>query len=421
VVLGLGFLGVFGGVGLGRFGYGAILPSMQQGLRISSASAGALASWNLGGYVLMVAIGGVLAYRFGPRLVVGIGSLVAAVGMFLTGMAGGMISASAARLLTGLGSGAVLVPSVALMSSWFDTNRRGMASGIVATGPALAMVIAGPAVPAVIADGGADGWRLAWYFFAGLTFVVAVVTLVFQRNRPYEVAPAPDAADPVCPAAPAPTERGFAGLRHILSTRYAWHIGIAYTAFGFAYMIYLTFFQRRLIHDLGLSDVTAGRLFLLLGAASLVCGFLWGTVSDRIGRGPALALNAFLQAIGAGIFAWWPTTPGIIISVLLCGFTAMAIPGIVGAGCGDRFGPALASASLGFVTIFLGLGQVLGPYLAGRMADAFGSLKYSYVLAGGMYLVGAVLAVFLRETEWATAKRERRDSAGSGGSGDATG
>ena len=37
-----GFLGVFGAIGLGRFGYSAILPSMQNGLQISSASAGAL-------------------------------------------------------------------------------------------------------------------------------------------------------------------------------------------------------------------------------------------------------------------------------------------------------------------------------------------------------------------------------------------
>ena len=87
--------------------------------------------------------------------------MVAALGMFLTGSANGVISASAARLLTGLGSGAVLVPSVALMSSWFDARRRGMASGIVASGPSLAMVIAGPLTPVIIEVGGRDGWRLA--------------------------------------------------------------------------------------------------------------------------------------------------------------------------------------------------------------------------------------------------------------------
>jgi MFS family permease len=94
--------------------------------------------------------------------------------------------------------------------------------------------------------------------------------------------------------------------------------------------------------------------------------------------------------------------------VVLCGLTAVAVPGMLGAGCGDQFGPPLASASLGFVTIFLGIGQVLGPYLAGKMADTFGSPQYSYLLAAGVFFVRAVLSAFLRETGWAAAKRQHR-------------
>ena len=65
VVLGMGFLAVFGALGFGRFGYSAILPAMQKDLGISSAAAGSLASWNLAGYMVMAALGGLLASRFG--------------------------------------------------------------------------------------------------------------------------------------------------------------------------------------------------------------------------------------------------------------------------------------------------------------------------------------------------------------------
>jgi MFS family permease len=428
----MGFLAVFGAIGFGRFGYSAILPSMQQDLGISSAAAGSLASWNLAGYVLSAAIGGVLASRFGPRLVVGIGSIIAALGMFATGLSGGVASASAARFLTGVGAGTVLVPSVALMSAWFDIHRRGMASGIVSSGASLALVIAGPVVPRIIEGGGADGWRLAWYFFAALTLAVGVLTFVIQRNRPdrsvhgsvlkgsiwtAESATASAASrDEVNVAAtlaswstaPARSAPASVDLRRVFRSRYTWHLGLVYLMFGFAYMIYFTFFQKRLTADLGLSSGAAGNIFLILGVCSIACGFLWGSISDRIGRGRALAMNLLLQGAAAVLFAWWPTTPGLVISTILCGLTALAIPGIVGAGCGDQFGPVLASASLGFVTIFLGLGQVLGPYLAGKMADSFGTLSYSYTLSAGVFLVGTVLAAFLRETGWAAATRGRR-------------
>jgi predicted MFS family arabinose efflux permease len=256
-----------------------------------------------------------------------------------------------------------------------------------------------------------------------------VLTLVIQRNRPSKAASASILQDSIWTAEPAANSfrpgadaamrstlarwstthtrsvQASLDLRSVLRSRYAWHMGLVYFAFGFAYMIYFTFFQKRLTADVGLSSATAGNLFLVLGVCSIVCGVLWGAISDRIGRGRAIAVNCLLQAVSAMLFAWWPTTLGLVLSAILCGLTALAIPGVVGAGCGDQFGPVLASASLGLVTVFLGVGQVLGPYLAGQMADALGSLKYSYLLATGVFLVAAVLAAFLRESGWLAAKR----------------
>jgi MFS family permease len=400
---------------------------MQKALDISTASAGSLASWNLGGYMLMAAVGGMLASRFGPRLVVGIGSLVAAAGMLATGLSHGVVSASAARLVTGLGGGMVLVPSVALMSAWFDVSRRGLTSGLVSSGSSLALVLTGPIVPRIIENGGADGWRSAWYFFAALTCVVGVLTFLIQRNRPKKTASAvADSIWDTDPLASRPMQGAVAAMQStldrwstvsvsrppksatmssVLRSRYAWHLGLVYFAFGFAYMIYFTFFQKRLIADVGMSSHSAGNLFLALGVGSIFCGVIWGSISDRIGRGRAIALNCLLQGVAAALFALWPSTTGLILSALLFGLTAIAVPGVVGAGCGDQFGPVLASASLGFVTIFLGVAQVIGPYLAGRMADAFGSLKYSYLLATGVFVAGALLAAFLKESGWAAETR----------------
>jgi MFS family permease len=186
IILAMATLGVLAAIGLGRFGYSAILPSMQKGLGLNNTEAGSLASWNLGGYVVMAAIGGFLASRFGARKVVGTGLAVTALGMLLTGLSGGLFSASLARLLTGVGSGLVLVPSVAMMATWFDAKHRGFASAIVASGPALALVAVGPLVPKIIASGGAGGWRLAWYLFAAVTICVGILMFVFQRDRPYE-------------------------------------------------------------------------------------------------------------------------------------------------------------------------------------------------------------------------------------------
>ena len=61
---------VFAALGLSRFSYTSILPSMQHGLGLTNTQAGTLATANLAGYMAMAIVGGALASRFGPRRVV---------------------------------------------------------------------------------------------------------------------------------------------------------------------------------------------------------------------------------------------------------------------------------------------------------------------------------------------------------------
>ena len=403
VVLALSFLGVFGALGFGRFGYSAVLPSMQEALGMSSAAAGSLASWNLAGYTLMAAVGGIIATRLGPRVVITAGMVVTAAGMLLTGLSDGLLGASLARLLTGMGNGLVLVPSITLMAAWFDLRQLGLASSIVPTGSSLALIILGPVVPRIIAAGGDEGWRLAWYFFAAIALCLALVNAVMQRDRPRILTSA--RGETLHPAAPGVTahrrphaESTARDLRSILRSGYAWHLGLVYLAFGLAFLIYFTFFQKRLISDLGYSSEAAGNLFVLLGVAGLLGGVIWGSVSDRLGRERTIAVTMLLAGIASFLFSWPLGTAALIVSALFFGSTGMVIPGLIGAACGAHFGPRLASASLGLVTILVGVGQTLGPFLGGLIGDASSSLGPTYLLAGVVFLVGAVGALFLGDS-----------------------
>ena len=397
-VLGVAFFGVFGALGFGRFGYSAVLPSMQKALGLSSAAAGSLASWNLAGYTVMAAIGGVLAARLSPRRVITAGILTTALGMVITGVAGSLATASAGRFITGLGNGVVLVPSITLMAAWFKARRLGLASGVVSTGSSLALVVVGLAVPRIISAGGADGWRYAWYFFAGVTLVMAILSAVLQLDRPQRgghrggelVLPR---SAPLALRARMP--RPSLELKRIFHSRFAWHLGAIYMFYGLAFLIYFTFFQKRLTSDLGYSPKSAGYFFLLVGVAGLIGGVLWGSVSDRVGRRRTIALTLALAGTASLLFGLSRGTPSLAISAILFGSTGPVVPGLVGAACSEEFGYRLASASLGFVTVLVGLGQTIGPYLGGVLADASSSLGPTYVFSGALFLAGATGALAL--------------------------
>jgi sugar phosphate permease len=388
---------VFASLGLARFGYTLLLPSMQAGLGMDNTQAGALVSANLVGYLTLSLLGGALAARFGARRVVAAGLALAGVGMILTGLAGSFAEAALWRAVTGMGSGASNVPVMGLLVAWFAARRRGVATGVAVAGSSVALIAIGPIVPRLLLAYEPDGWRLSWFLFGGASLAIAVACWFVLRNRPAELGLEPlgstAVAEPVTGAA-ANLEWG-----RVYRSGPVWRLGFVYLAFGFAYIIYLTFFTKRLVTEGGYTVQEAGTLFMTLGWFSLWCGLLWGWVSDIIGRKQAMIIVYLIQAAAFATFALWPSTAGFTLSAVLFGLTAWSIPAIMAAACGDLLGSRLAPAALGFVTLFFGAGQAIGPSVAGWMADGAGSFVSAYLLAGAVSLVGALGASRLRPVE----------------------
>jgi MFS family permease len=396
LILAAGTLVVFGALGLARFGYTMVLPAMQQGLGLSNTQAGALATVNLIGYLVLSVLGGALAARYGPRIVITVGLTVAAAGMLLTGLANSFATAAVWRVVTGIGSGASNVPAMGLLAAWFVQRRRGMAAGIGVTGSSLALILLGLLVPHVLSAYGWNGWRICWFIFAGITLGLAVLAFTILRNCPSELGLLPMGATGESTTITAKVRELNWG--RVYRSGVVWHLGLIYVAYGFSYIIYMTFFTKYLIAEGGYTQESAGRLFMLMGWLSLLCGLIWGSVSDRLGRKTALVIVYIIHSVAFGLFALWPSPPGFIISAVLFGLSAWSIPAIMAATCGDLLGPRLAPAGLGFVTLFFGVGQAAGPAVAGIVADASHSISPALLLAAGVALLGAFGSLFLRGT-----------------------
>jgi len=387
VVLGVGTLAVLGALGLARFGYTAVLPAMQLGLAMDNTQAGMMASVNLAGYLTLSAIGGALSARFGPRRVVVAGLVCAATGMVMTGLSDSFLSAAAWRGVTGFGSGAANVAVMGMWGGWFPPKRRGLAAGIGVTGSSLGLIIVGPLVPRLVAAYGTIGWRVCWFAYGAATLIIAVISFLFIRQR--------ISVSPVDRATPTGASTGLAwGL--VYRSLPVWRLGLVYMANGFSYIIFMTFFIKRLVSEGGYSREAAGALFMTMGWASMFCGVAWGLVSDIIGRKRALITVYAIHATAFALFALWPDPAGFTIAAVLFGLTAWSIPAIMAATCGDILGSRLAPAALGFITLFFGIGQAIAPSVAGAMADFLGSFAPAYLLAAAVALIGAIGSALLR-------------------------
>ncbi|MDI6906901.1 MAG: YbfB/YjiJ family MFS transporter, partial [Thermoanaerobacterales bacterium] len=382
---------VMGALGFARFGYATILPSMKDALLLNNTQMGMIATGNLIGYTAFSLIGGLLAARFGPRLLIGCSMLVTGATMFMTGAVGGFWPAVVIRFLTGLGSAGANVPVMGLVSAWFGPRRRGMAAGFLVGGSGFGFLITGFLVPRVIAASPDDGWRFGWFILGGTVILLAGLSSLLLRNKPSEMGCRPIGGSQA--AAPGGDRLSWGSL---YTSPALWRLGLVYLFFGFSYIIYGTFFAAAMTADKGFTQAQAGAVWSGIGALAVFSGIAWGTVSDYLGRKNALALVFGLQAVSYFLFGMGDSPAALYASALLYGLTAFSIPGIVAAACGDYVGPRLAPAALGMVTFFFAVGQALAPSIAGYLADVTSSFNAAFFLAAVVAAMGSGGSLTLR-------------------------
>jgi MFS family permease len=393
IILFVGFIGVVGALGFGRFAYTPILPAMKNALSLSYAQMGWIGTGNFIGYLAFSLLGGYLATRIGPRQVISISLVLVAIGLFLTGLSNSFEFALIMRTLTGAGSAGSNVPIMALASAWFASNRRGMATGVLVSGSSVALLLLGPLIPYILESFPGSGWRVCWYTLGGLTLFIALLNYLLIRNRPEDKNLQPIGNSP----APLATTFSFS-WRSLYASRPLWHLAGVFFTFGFSYIIYIQFFFAYLINEAGLSVEKAGGYLMLLGILSIFCGPFWGTVSDFIGRKYGLALVFLTQGTSYLIFGLVKSGSGYLLSTILFGLTAWSVPSIIAAAVGDSVHPRMVPAALGFAILILGMGQALAPPVAGKIADLTGSFTPAFILSAVIAFTGMIGALLIRQT-----------------------
>jgi MFS family permease len=317
-------------------------------------------SWifGLSGFVYFVlgAGGGMLADRFGPRIVCSAGMALIALGLLTTSWATSLQAVYVSYgLLVGLGIALVYTPSIASVQPWF-TTRRGLAGGIASSGVGAGTLL----VPVLVAMAiGPMPWREAIQVLALCVLVLGLLAAALLRRAP---------------AAHATGAGGSASglsLRETLRTpTFRW----LYLAVVLASPVMFTPFAHvsASARDLGLGEAFAVGLVGLIGVGSLVGRFAIGLVADRLGRAQTLVL---MQLSMGASYVLWGAAGGqvlLVIFALWFGLSYGAIVSLLPAICMDYFGGKSVASVVGALYSGAAVGNLLGPVLAGAVFDHSG-------------------------------------------------
>jgi len=388
VIVLAGGLTLFSCLGLARFAFGMLLPSMGAGLGLGFDEMGFISTGNFAGYLASVALAPFLIRRFKPRATIVAGLLLITLSMLGISRSNGFLPILILYAVVGVGSGFANIPVMALVSHWFRRNRRGRAAGLMITGNGTAIIFAGYLIPALNRHIGSEGWRTGWLLLGIISLVIAATAAFLIRNDPSDLGLEPiGTKEPIDPGKAVAVEAGGAGGILV-------KLGLLYSIFGATYVIYGTFIVTTMVTEYGFPETRAGMFWSWVGFFSLFSGVGFGTLSDRIGRKRGLATVFGVQTVAYMLAGSGLGTGTLLCSVVLYGLSAFAIPTIMAAAVGDYLGLNRAASGFAAVTLFFAMGQTLGPAAAGILAETAGTFSPSYL--GSAILTGAAMFLATR-------------------------
>lgn len=345
-------------------------------------------------YFILGAPAGMLADRFGPRLVCLAGTAALALGL-----AGASFAPSLTALYVtysigiGLGVGLTYVPSVGAVQPWFN-KRRAYATGIAVAGIGAGNLIVPPLGAWWIS---LMGWRGSFLLLAGCCLVLCGIAALVIDNDPERKERRTGESIPRRPVTP---QTGYT-LGEALRSKTFWilYASLFLPTIGvFVPMVHLAPYAT----DLGHPEAAGVMLVSLIGLGSLIGRFLIGNLADRLGRMKTLAL--MYAGLGACFVAWWQSQSLWALSAMAVGmglfyggFVA-TMPAVVM----DVFGGRAVSAIIGWLYTAPGIGTLMGPTLAGYAFDRMGSYE-APILGAALLSFSGAAAVYALSTSrrWA--------------------
>ena len=332
---------------------------------------------------------GVLIERFGPRVLLSIGTLVTGLSWVLASQ----VSTVTALYLTygllgGIGTGIVYIGVVGHMVQWFP-DRRGLATGFVAAGYGMgALLFTFPVAEVIRASSYQDAM---WQFGAVFGLVGFLVAQGFRR-------PGTRRAAPVASAVPV-SARDFTP-RQMLRTPIFWLLFGMMTMMSTSGLM-VTSQMGAFTADFGMANVLVMGMPLLPLALSLdritngATRPFFGWVSDRVGRENAMFIAFSLEAVAMTV--WLLTRGNPVLFVLMSGVVFFGwgeIFSLFPSTLTDTYGTAHATTNYGFLYMAQGIGSVLGGPFAALLHQQTGSWIPVFALIIVMDATTALLAFF---------------------------
>ena len=324
---------------------------------------------------------GALSDRFGPRPVVLTGAVLTGLGLALASQATSLLEFQLIYgVVVGVAAGAILAPTMATVTGWFDKHRS-IAVSLVSAGMGMGPMTISPFASWLLQS---HDWRSAQLIVAIVAWVLLIPAALFMRRAP-DTAPGmaamPGGADPGMTVGQALRSPQFIilGLTYFFCC--ATHSGPIFHTVSYAIAC-------------GIAPLVAVSIYSIEGLAGLGGRVLFGLAGDRFGAKQTVIFALVVQALGAGAYYFTRQVGEFYAVAVIFGMAYGGVMPLYAVIAREYFPMRIMGSVIGASSLVASLGMSLGPAVGGWIFDTFGTYGWLYLgsLIMGLAAAGIALA-----------------------------
>jgi sugar phosphate permease len=355
-------------------------PELIRAFGISGTQLGVFASAYFYSYCIMQIPVGILADAWGPKKVITLFSLIAALGAVLFGFSPNFRFAVISRIFVGLGVSAIFISSMRLLANWFRAIEFARVSGVLmAIGGAGWLAATTPL--AFLMQG--FGWRQSFIAIGIFSLIPVILTGLFVADTP-EKKGLPNILSEPIGYSDKINKKVLDDLKQILREKHFWAIAIWFIFRGGALFGFFGLWAGPYLIDVyKLSKQTTGNILSMIAFAMIFLSPVLGHFSDKtlMSRKKVLVSTSILNSICwlfMLIFYNNLSIAGLYIVFFVMGITISSVGTIAIVATKEFFPPEIAGTSMGTMNIFPFIGGIMFQPLMGYVLDKTGKIQGMY-------------------------------------------
>ena len=318
--------------------------------------------------VFVLLIGGLLADRFGVRLVLTVACFLGGLAGALRGVTDGFISLMVTMFLSGLATAIIPIILHKTCAVWFSGRNLGLANGAVAIGMAVGFTL-GALISATILSPLLGNWRNVMFLYGAISVVISILWCL-SRNEPGKTVSSPGFATAI------PFRQA---LYKVVRIRNVWVLGfilLGQLSCVQGMLGYLPLYLRQV----GWTPASADGTVAAFNGISMVAVIPIVLLAYRLdSKRIVLFAGTLLTAIGVGLLSL-VSGPSVYAAVLLAGivrdgYMAVYMTTIIES---EEIGALYAGTAIGLATTVARLGVLFSPPIGNSLAGISIGLPFTF-------------------------------------------